>query len=62
MRRAVFVTNDTVIEVTDQIDAYENAGDEFAELDDPQCDDPGGHLFLTPCGEVKCKHCGLVVA
>lgn len=42
-------------------DANEAAGDDFACLDDNDCDNPGGHLFRTSCGETKCLHCGLVV-
>jgi hypothetical protein len=34
--------------------------DEYACLDCNDCADPGGHLFLTSCGETKCVHCGKV--
>jgi hypothetical protein len=47
--------------VLEELDALENAGDEFACLDDNDCDSPSGHLFKTSCGETKCRYCGLVV-
>jgi hypothetical protein len=27
-------------------------------LEDHDCTDPGGHVFLMRCGNVKCVHCG----
>lgn len=47
--------------ITEQIDANEHAGDEFACLDDNDCINDSGHLFKTRCGETKCVWCPKVV-
>lgn len=36
--------------------------DEFACLDANDCDDDGGHVFLTSCGVTRCIYCRKVVA
>lgn len=40
-----------------EIARAEDSGDEFAGLEDHDCIHPGGHLFVTSCGETKCVHC-----
>ena len=44
----------------DLADATEVYGDrEILDLLDESndCDHPGGHLYLTQCGETRCVHC-----
>lgn len=48
---------DAVLEEMIAIARAEDSGDEFACLDDNDCISPGGHLFVTSCGETKCVHC-----
>lgn len=47
------------VEIADleEMFGHEASGDEFAELDDNDCGNPGGHLFVTSCGETKCRYC-----
>ena len=37
-------------------------GDEFACLDDNDCENDGGHVYLTKCGVTRCVYCKRVVA
>ena len=59
-RFAIMTTSFDSCEVVEEFDPQENAGDEFTCLDDHDCLDPRGHLFLTSCGETKCVHCGRI--
>lgn len=54
------LVRDALDETLDEIERAENAGDELADLDESDCIDPLGHLFLTSCGETKCVHCGRI--
>ena len=46
--------------VVEELDLQEHSGDEFACLEEHDCVNPGGHLFLTSCGETKYMHCGTI--
>jgi hypothetical protein len=58
-RTRILVTRFASCDVMED-DPQEDAGDEFECLEDHDCIDPRGHLFLTCCGETKCVHCGRI--
>jgi hypothetical protein len=43
--------------VTDELDRLEIAGDTYAGLEEHDCINPGGHLFLASGTEEHCLHC-----
>lgn len=53
---------DPDFDLSDATEVYGVESDEeiFQLLDDTNdCDDPGGHLYLTQDGETWCLHCGM---
>ena len=56
-RLRIVRTTHRSLAVTEEIEAQDLAGDEFACLEEHDCRDPRGHLFKTQCGETKCVHC-----
>ena len=38
----------------------EHCGDDFACIEEHDCRNPTGHVFMTACGATKCLHCGVV--
>lgn len=62
MRLTCLTTTFADCEVFEEFDPQDEAGDEFACLEEHDCIDPLGHLFLTSCNVTRCVHCGKIVA
>jgi len=59
-RYAIMTTHFSDCAVVEEFDPQEHSGDEFACLEEHDCIHPGGHLFLTSCGETKCVYCSKI--